>query len=173
MLQKQEIDLFSDVANPLDFVEEVMSLHDWTFERVDEGEISVQVSGEFSHYTMSFVWQDDVNALDFKCSVDIDVIAEKRLQALEAINEVNSKLWLGHFDLPKGQTQPRFRHTSLLRGMTEGSGIDLIEDLIQIALAECERYVIAFDLLSKTEEQSAAINTDKMNLALMDVSGIS
>lgn len=167
MQSQQEIDLFMDVSNPLDCVEDIMAIHDWTFERPNEDELTVEVSGQFGHYQMVFVWQDDVNALQFSAKMDACIHETKIDEAKKVMSEINADLWLGHFDLQKGSNQPTFRHTSLLRGMTETSGAVYVEDMIQIALAECERFYMTFDLLSKTTSQGQA----DLNLAMMDVCG--
>lgn len=165
---QEEIDLFMDVSNPLDCVEDIMAIHGWAFERLTEDEITVEVSGNFGHYSMVFVWQDEVNALQLSALMDVTIHDEKINEAKKVMSDINSGLWLGHFDMKKNINQPTFRHTSLMRGMTEGSGATYLEDLVQIALAECERYYMAFDLLSKTTEQ----DNEDLTLALMDVSGI-
>ena len=79
--------------------------------------------------------------------------------AARAMTAINANLWLGHFDIRPGGTVPCFRHTSLFRGMTHGSGADHLEDLVDIALSECERYYPAFSLLSRssTAADSAAL----------------
>lgn len=168
MLNQEEFDLFMDVSNPLDCVEEVMAFHDWSFERHNEDELTVEVSGKYGHYSMSFLWQDGVNALQFSSKMDLTIHASKIDEAKKTMSDINASLWLGHFDLDKTANQPSFRHTSLMRGMTEGSGAPYLEDMIQIAIVESERYYMAFDLLSKTTTQD---NSD-LTLALMDVSGV-
>lgn len=176
MLNQEELDLFLDVCNPLDFIEDIMIGRDWTFERMDEDRLIVQVTGKFGTYDMAFNWQDDVKALKFSAMMDLSMHVTKMDEAHKAINTINSNLWLGHFDLQtdRGAYLPTFRYTSLLRGMTEGSGATHLEDMIQIGLAECERYYMTFDLLSKfTANDDSAMSESKMALAMMDVAGIS
>lgn len=176
MLNQEELDLFLDVCNPLDFIEDIMVGRDWTFERMDEDRLTVQVTGKFGTYDMAFSWQDDVKALKFSAMMDLSMHVTKMDEAHKAINTINSNLWLGHFDLQtdRGALLPTFRYTSLLRGMTEGSGASHLEDMIQIGLAECERYYMTFDLLSKfAANDDASMSESKMALAMMDVAGIS
>lgn len=167
MLNQEEIDLFNDVSNPLDCVEEIMAIHDWTFERHNEDELTVEVTGDFGHYAMTFTWQDDVNALQFSSQMDVTIHPSRLDEAKAMMSDINENLWLGHFDFNKTSDRPTFRHTSLMRGMTEGSGAPYLEDMVTIALAECERYYMAFNLLSKKTHPSG-----DLSLALMDVSGV-
>src|ERR1051325_8910878 len=47
-------------------------------------------------------------------------------------------MWCGHFDLWSEEALPMFRHVLLLRGGRPTSG--QVEDLIEIAITECERF---------------------------------
>lgn len=173
--QEKQIDLYDDVSNPLDGVEEIMVNNDWTFDRLNEDEMTVHVSGKMGHYRMVFLWQEEFSALQFCCAPDISISPNKLDEASRVMNRINADLWLGHFDVRSTQSHalnseafvPCFRHTSLFRGMVESSGIGHMEDLIDIALAECERYYTAFELLSRKDGQD---NKDIV-LAMMDVAG--
>lgn len=173
--EQNQIDLYNDVSNPLDGIEEIMLNNDWTFNRRNEDEMTVHVSGKLGSYKMAFVWQEDFSAMQFCCAPDMTLNPSKLDEATRIINRINTTLWLGHFDVRAqdavngvaGALVPCFRHTSLFRGMNECSGVEHIEDLIDIALAECERYHLTFDLLSKTRTQD---NND-LTLAMMDVAG--
>lgn len=173
--EENTIDLYDDVSNPLDSIEEVMLNNDWTFDRRDNDQMSVTVTGKSGSYNMAFVWQEEYSAMQFCCAPDVTIHPTKMDEAAQILNKINSTLWLGHFDVraeklsstDKTAGVPCFRHTSLFRGMNETSGVEHIEDLIDIALSECERYAMTFDLLSKT---GANKNTE-MSLAMMDVAG--
>ena len=51
----------------------------------------------------------------------------------------NGRMWMGHFDLPRDDDMPLFRHAVPLRGI-RGASVELLEDLIEGAVNECERY---------------------------------
>lgn len=163
-----QIDVFDDVSNPLDSVEEILSANDWAFDRMSEDELTVHVSGKMGEYKMLFVWQEDYSAMQFCCEIDLEIRSEALDNAAKAMSAINATLWLGHFDVRPGTVMPCFRHTSLFRGMTYGSGADHLEDLVDIALAECERYYPAFDLLSRS---STAGNHADLALAMMESAG--
>lgn len=172
---RKEIDLYDDVSNPLDGIEEIMLNNDWIFDRRDNDEMTVTVSGKRGTYRMAFVWQEDYSAMQFCCAPDLSISPNKLDEASRIMNRINADLWLGHFDVRStgrddgvaGAFIPCFRHTSLFRGMNETSGVEHIEDLIDIAIAECERYYHTFDLLSSTTTQ----DNHAMTLAMMDVAG--
>lgn len=163
-----EIDLYQDdVSNPLDSVEEVMANHDWSFERPTDDELMVQLMGKRGHYRMTFLWQEEYSAMQFFCEVDLEIPADRADLTGRVLREINERLWLGHFDVPEDSRLPYFRHTTLFRGMTQTSGSAHIAELIEIALAECEKYYNAFNMLAS----STYLTDDLLTLALADVDG--
>jgi hypothetical protein len=64
----------------------------------------------------------------------------------ELLALANERLWLGHFDLAAGEASPAFRYAVLLRGIGMASA-EQVEDLVDIALSECERFYPAFQLV--------------------------
>lgn len=102
--EQTQIDLYNDVSNPLDGIEEIMLNHDWVFERRNEDELTVQISGKHGHYRMAFVWQEDYSAMQFCCVPDICIHKNKMEEAMHVVNRINSGLWLGHFDVKLQKT---------------------------------------------------------------------
>jgi hypothetical protein len=70
----------------------------------------------------------------------------RRNAIYELLALANEKLWLGHFDLSTEDNSPAFRHAILLRGLLAASA-EQVEDLVDIALSECERFYPAFQLV--------------------------
>lgn len=154
-------------SNPLDNVEEFLSINNWVFDRMTDDELIVQLQGKACTYRLFFIWQADMSALQFCCQYDLTVAPGNMDAAARALLKINENLWMGHFDIPQGNSMPSFRHTCLLRGVRGLSGIDHIEDLVDISLAQCERYYSVFDLLAR----GADAMDDDLSLALMDTSG--
>ncbi len=178
--QSQEINLYDEVSNPIDGLEDIMLRNDWVFERRTEEELSVQVSGKMGEYQLRFIWQEEFSAMQFICAPDLRIHVDHYDEACQIVNNINASLWLGHFDIAmtnkevKNKTKqtssiPCFRHTTLMRGQVEGSGVEPMEDLIDVALAECERYYITFSLLS----EDAAQDSNQLSFAMMDIAGSS
>ena len=160
-------EIFEDVSNPLDSVEDILHANDWIFDRMTEDELQVQITGKMGEYKLFFHWQEQYSAMQFVCQYDLDVKREAMDMAAKTMTSINSGLWLGHFDFREGTEIPCFRHTTLFRGQTQTSGAEHIEDLVDIALAECERYYPVFDILSR----GVPANDCDMTLALMTVAG--
>lgn len=165
----QEIDPFDELSNPLDSVEDILSAHEWTFNRDNEDELNVQITGrQGGIYDMQFVWQEEYGAMQFTCKMgDIEIAPDQMAATAQVMRKINAALWLGHFDFMDEERIPRFRHTCLFRGMHGASGAEHIEDLVDIALAECERFFAAFDLIAQPRDANDAL----FSLAMMDAQG--
>ena len=99
--------------------------------------------------------------MQFSCQFDMKVQASRRHAVSELLGEVNARLWLGHFDVCSEEHTPMFRQTTLLRG-SRGATVEQLEDLVEIALSECERFYPAFQFViwggkTASEAVSAAI----------------
>ncbi|NYZ14133.1 hypothetical protein HL658_16380 [Azospirillum sp. RWY-5-1] len=147
--------------NPLDIVEEIVTANEWPFERASDDELIVEIGGRWCDYRLYFVWQPDISAMQFSCQFDMKVQPNRRTPVNDLLAEVNTRLWLGHFDVCAEENTPMFRQTTLLRG-SRGASVEQLEDLVEIALSECERFYPAFQFViwggkSASEAVSAAI----------------
>lgn len=165
-MSEQEL-MFEEISNPLDSVEDILVSQEWAFSRMNNDELMVDVSGKLGTYRMVFMWQEEFSAMQFQCHYDIVVPRDRRDVLALALSRVNAEMWLGHFDIPEDTGVPRFRHTSLFRGQTQSSGADHLQDLMDIALAECERNYSMFQVLSQDE----TLDENQLNLALLDSAG--
>ena len=132
--------------NPLDLVEELVSVNDWAYERAAVDGLAVEVSGRWSEYRLFFLWQEDAAAMHFSCLFDHRVPNRKFNEVSRLLAIINEKLWLGHFDLSSDDGTPVFRHTLLLRGISNPS-VEQMEDMIDYAMTECERFFPAFQFV--------------------------
>lgn len=132
--------------NPLDVVEEIVLANEWPFDRTTDDEMFVEIQGRWCDYRLYFVWQPEVGALQFTCQFDMKVPGGRRAPVNELLADVNNRLWLGHFDVEPDDHTPMFRHALLLRGQ-RGATIEQIEDLVEVALTESERYYPAFQFV--------------------------
>lgn len=133
-------------SNPLDLVEEIVSAHDWPFERAGEEELVAQITGRWGDYRLLFAWNGELSALQFSCSLDLKVPENKRRQVCELLALVNESLWAGHFELSASEGVAMFRHNLLLRG-AGGASVEQLEDLVDIALTEGDRFYPAFQFV--------------------------
>lgn len=129
--------------HPLDVIEQLVEYNDWIFDRRNEEELAVQAPGRWCDYSLHFAWNDAVDAMHFTCAFDMRVPTEKMGPIYELLAIVNERLWLGHFSIWADEGLPMFRHAIPMRGVLRPS-LEQVEDLLDTALIECERFYPAF-----------------------------
>lgn len=131
----------ADATNPLDSLEGILSSRDVAFDRLCLHELVSEVGGSWCNYRLWFTWQDQMGALMFTCALEGRVPQNRRAAVYPLLAKVNEHAWIGHFDLSSEDGSLAFRHAVLVRGATPN---ETLEDVIDIALAECERFYPAF-----------------------------
>ncbi len=132
--------------NPLDVVERLASVNDWSFERASEDEITILVTGRWTDYQLSYTWMDDIEALHLACAFDMKVPERCRSEVQQLISMINEQLWVGHFDLWVADGLVMYRHALVLAGGVEASNRQC-EALLSTALNACERHFPAFQFV--------------------------
>ncbi len=160
------VEVHSPTGNPIDLIEEIVVANEWAHDRASEEEMIVEISGRWCDYRLYFLWQEELGALHFSCGFDMKVPKRRRGPFYELLALVNERLWLGHFDLAAGDTSPAFRYAVLLRGSGSASS-EQVEDLVDIAVSECERFYPAFQLVIWGGKPAA----DALAVAMIDPVG--
>jgi hypothetical protein len=133
-------------ANPIDLVEEIVQANEWAHDRASDEELVVEITGRWCDYRLLFVWQREINALHFTCAFDMKVPEKRRADFYELLALANTHLWIGHFGMDADDGMPVFRHAVLLRG-ARGASSESLEDMVDIAITECERFFPAFQFV--------------------------
>ena len=133
-------------SDPLETLEEVITTKNWSYERHSETEVVIELRGRWCSYHVYVVWEATMDAMFFSCHFDVRVSAAKRQEVYELVGRVNESLWIGHFDFLSDESIPVFRHTLPLRGLKQVSA-EQMEDLVNAAVTECERFYPALHLL--------------------------
>jgi hypothetical protein len=133
-------------VNPLDILEQIIGANEWTFERASEHEMAAEAPGKWCDYTLFFAWSAEISAMHFSCAFDLKVPEDRRAPLYELLAAANEKLWIGHFGMDSDDGMPVFRHSVLLRG-APGASAESLEDMVDIALTECERFFPAFQFV--------------------------
>ncbi|MCC6946766.1 MAG: YbjN domain-containing protein [Bradyrhizobiaceae bacterium] len=133
-------------ANPVDLVERLASLNDWSFERSGSHEISLSIAGRWSDYHVSFQWMNEIEALHLACAFDLKVPEARRAEVLKLLANVNEQLWVGHFDLWSDEGMVMYRNALMLAGGATASGRQC-EALLKSALDAAERCFPAFQFV--------------------------
>ncbi len=159
---------FSDGAriNPLDVVERLAAVNDWSFERAGDDEITILIGGRWSDYQVSFTWMNDIEALHLACAFDLKVPERRQAEVQSLISLVNEQMWIGHFDLWSKDGLVMFRHALVLAGGTEASGKQC-ESVLSTALDACERYFPSFQFVLWAGKPAR----EALDAAMFDTSG--
>lgn len=132
--------------HPLDVIEQLVAARDWLFDRNSDHEMAVRVPGRWCDHNLFFAWNDLMEAMQFTCAFDMRVPPARRGAVNELLALINERLWVGHFGLWAEEGQPLYRHVLPLRGLRTPS-LEQIEDLVEAAIEECERFYPAFQFV--------------------------
>lgn len=150
-------------SNPIDVVEDLIHSKKWTFSRADDYELVAEIASQWCQYRLYFTWSEEIKAISFTVTFDLKFPHSKIKDAHELLALINEKLWIGHFDITSKNGIPAYRHTVL--SLVENEMLlNQIEDLVDIAIFECERYYPAFQLvLFEDTEPNNALNVSTFN----------
>lgn len=132
--------------NPVDVIENVAALEDWSFERAGDDEITISARGRWADYHISFSWMEEVEALHLACAFDLKVSELRRPEVTRLLAAVNELLWLGHFDLWSRESVVMYRHALLLAGGAEPT-TGQVGGMLSAAIEACDRYYQAFQFV--------------------------
>jgi len=133
-------------ANPLDLVEQIVVANEWAYDRSSESSLVVEIAGQWAEYRLFFSWRNELSVMQFCCAADVRVPPARRAAVQELLMLANEKLWIGHFGASFTDNLLTFRHATLLRGAASAS-VEQLEDLVDIALAEFDRFYPAFQFV--------------------------
>lgn len=137
---------FERPDNPVDTIETVAALNDWSFDRSADDEITISVSGNWCDYHVSFSWTEVAESLHLACAFDLKVKEPHKIEIVRLLALANEQLWMGHFDLWHEEGIVMFRQSLLLAGGAEATSAQ-IEAMLANALESCERYYQSFQFV--------------------------
>ena len=160
------MDIDNFYQNPIDIVEDVIHSRKWNFSRAAEHELVAELASHLCQYRLYFSWSKQIRAINFTVTFDLKFPKTKSTQVYELLSKINEKLWIGHFDVTSKNGIPAFRHTVLEPDENEIL-YNQLEDLVDIAVYECEKYYPAFQLILFED----SLPQDALNLCVMDTFG--
>ncbi|MCP4382069.1 MAG: hypothetical protein GY798_11765 [Hyphomicrobiales bacterium] len=133
-------------SHPVDVIEHIAALNDWSFERAGDDEITVSVAGGWSDYHVSFSWIEEKEAIHLACAFDLKIPETRSVEVMRLLTMVNEQMWIGHFDLWSAEGVVMFRQALLLSGGVEPN-TQQVERLLVTAIEACDRYFQAFQFV--------------------------
>ena len=148
------------------FIEDLVNAQGWSYQRVSHDEILVEIPGRWTDYPVSFFWCDEFEALQLLVGIEMKIVPEREEELTKLLGLMNPRLALGHFEIEPGRETPAYRYAYLM-STSMGLKADVFEDMVEIAMNECERFYPAFQftlLGDKTAKEAISI-------ALLDTLG--
>jgi hypothetical protein len=130
-------------SSPIDVLEQIVAANDWAFERPSDEEMAVQLPSRWCDFNFYVAWEEVVSTVQFTLNLHLRVLGTRRPVVHELLALVNEKVWMGHFAVWNDEGLLVYRHALPLRD-SGGPTTAQMEDLIQTAMGECERFYPAF-----------------------------
>ncbi|MFK7867093.1 MAG: YbjN domain-containing protein [Alphaproteobacteria bacterium] len=128
---------------PVEVMETLFRSHQWSFERTLNDGLTLQTKGNWCNYALHCAVEPQNDLFYMTCTYDMRVPHHQR-SALDALlSQINREMWMGHFDLCSQDGSPTYRHALPIRGVKAFS-LEQMEDMVDHALSECERFYPAF-----------------------------
>ena len=118
----------------------------WAFSRSADDELVAEISSNWCEYRLYFAWSERIRAINFTITFDIKFPPSSSQSIYELLSLINERIWIGNFDITSRNGIPAFRHTILMHSDNNLVSKQL-EELVDIAIYECEKYYPAFQMI--------------------------
>ncbi len=133
--------------NPVDTVEQVAARNDWIFERNGDDEITIAVAAMSCNCEISFSWMEDLETLHLACAVDLDIPRNRAAEIVQLLAQINTQLWIGHFDYWREGSVLLFRKGMMFTGGAVPNPAQC-QAIYDAAIEACDRYFDAFHFVA-------------------------
>ncbi|MEZ5751168.1 MAG: YbjN domain-containing protein [Paracoccaceae bacterium] len=142
--------LLTDTIHPIDIVESLAQYHAWEFDRVADDQIAMAVEGQWRSYSLTLAWSHNDETLRLICTFDMEPPDERLGAFYEVLNLANDMSWGGGFTYWAQQRLMVWRYGLMLSG-GQIAAPEQIDQMIQTAIAGCERFYPALQLVAWAE----------------------
>jgi hypothetical protein len=154
-----ERDFDCEEIHPIDIVETLAEQRSWDFDRIADDQIAMAVEGSWRTYSVTLAWSAREEALRLVCAFEMQPPARRIGALYTAMGLANDKCWTGAFTLWREQKLMAYRYSLNLTGGAQ-AGSAQINDMVRAAIAACERFYPAFQLVAwggETPEKALGI----------------
>lgn len=145
--------IVTDEIHPIDIVETLAEHRAWEFDRVGDDQIAMAVEGQWRSYSLTLAWSGRDETLRLICTFEMEPPDIRRPALMELLNLVNDEGWTGSFGHWAEQGLMVWRYGLLLSG-GQVAASEQIETMIRAAVAACERYYPAFQLVAWSDRSA-------------------
>ena len=144
-----------ELLTPIGVIEDIIDHNDWSAYKISDYEIAIEYESPWGDLHVGFTWARHNQTLSITCAIEQYKFPPKSPGVYELLMLINQILWLGHFEISDDGT-PYFRYSLLMPGSIQKQEAEIIEDVIDIAISECERFdpVFQFHLTGKAPAEA-------------------
>ena len=148
-----------NINNPLDTLEKIISLKQWSYSRENEDELIIDINSKISSYRLYIAWSGEIGAISITITFDLKVPLSDKQKIYELLALINENLLIGHFDITSISGIPAYRNTYLIKEKSI-ENIKILEDLVDIGIIECEKFYHSFQMvICDQSSPSTAVST--------------
>ena len=145
-----------DSPTPVEIVEQIITAHNWPFERPTEDQIIIDVMGRCGEYHIEFLWYAEEQVLHMACGFKFIAPFARREEFYMLVELLNEQLLVGHFNYWPTDNMVLFRHAALCPGEDSFSP-EQAEAMFLKALEVCEDNYSAFNLVANGQTAQRAL----------------
>ena len=154
-------------TNPLDLLEQIVAANEWAFERRSDSEMAAEAPGKWCDYGLYFSWSHEISAMHFSCAFDLKVPAGGAGQAVRIAGPGQREALDRPFRHGHRRMACRCSAIPCCCAARPGASAESLEDMVDIALTECERFFPAFQFVLWGGKSPA----DALQAAMLDCVG--
>jgi hypothetical protein len=155
----------AESAAPIEMFKALFEARGWVYTATAD-ELTGEVQGSWTNYQLRAIWRSEDNVMQLLCLPEIRVADDKRAAAQELVILINEQVWLGHFDIWSNGGMLLYRNGTMVND--EGvMGIAQAQNLVEIAVEECDRFYPAFQFVLWGDKTPAAA----LDAAMVDAVG--
>jgi hypothetical protein len=152
--------------NPIDVLEDLAMGQDWPYQRVSWEEIIIDFDGRWSECRFQFFWQKELQIIHMATLIEGPIDPKIKKEMHELIACLNYRLVLGHFEfIAEGQVVAY--RLSQYFDPPRMAKVTLLEELIEYALNEIDRFYPAFQFVALGDKTAQ----DAMSVTLLETMG--
>ena len=142
---------YSDLSNieyihPIDIAEHIIEQRGWEFDRIHDDQIALAVEGQWKTYSITLAWSALDDTLRLICTYETKLPPERTIEFFQLLNSINDRCWAGAFTWWEETQLLTFRYGLITTGQ-EYIQPDQVDTMISTAVAACERYYPAVQLV--------------------------
>jgi hypothetical protein len=126
------------LEDPIELVSRLVVAQDWFLKQTSAHGLLADVPGRWGHYQLLADWHADTEVLNVEARLDVLIEREDEMAVQRLLAELNTELYLGHFQLSPDRQHIILRCRLPLRG-AGGATPEQIEDVVDFLLGQCEQ----------------------------------